>query len=495
VLELSKIEAGRTTLQPTTFDLHRLLLDVQDMFALKAEKKGLQLLFEQQTDVPRIVCADDVKLRQILINLLNNAVKFTTKGGVVVRVGSQQLAVGSGQSTVGSEQWAVSSQQLEDYRGETKIAHCSLPTVDCPLPTANLLFEVEDSGPGIAPEEIDTLFEAFGQTESGRQTKEGTGLGLPISRKFVQLMGGDMRVESQVGHGTLFMFEIQVEMPEGIEGTESVPDFSTRHVIGLEPGQPRYRILIVDDSRRNRQLVVKLLSDFSSPNLGSPRSGFDLREAENGQEAIEVWQAWNPHLIWMDMRMPAMDGYEATKEIRRLETGLPVQSRRQRLEPQGLEPGGSGSNDQFPMSSFQFQTKIIALTASAFEEERLEILEIGCDDYLRKPFRDTELFELMSKHIGVKFVYEEDSQGAESKEQVANEEGLTPEALAALPAEWLETLAQASVRADLSLLFEVIEKIHGYDARLADALAQLAEDFEYDEILALIQGTRKGGME
>ena len=197
--------------------------------------------------------------------------------------------------------------------------------------------------------------------------------------------------------------------------------------------------------------------------------GFDVREAENGQEAIDIWEAWEPHLIWMDMRMPVLDGYEATKRIKNEEL------RMKQGEGSAALRGGSP------------QTIIIPLTASSFEEERAVVLKAGCDDYLRKPFREAELFELMSKHIGVKFVYEEgEGQKVKGEGQKA-EEVLIPEALAALPAEWLETLKQGAERADLLSLSSVIEQIRGQDARLATALAQLAEDFEYDEILVLIQ--------
>jgi CheY-like chemotaxis protein len=265
-----------------------------------------------------------------------------------------------------------------------------------------------------------------------------------------------MRVKSEVGSGTLFSFEIQVQVVEATNLKSHIP---SRRVIALESGQPRYRILIVDDRWTNRQLVVKLLNPF----------GFELREAGNGQEAIEIWETWKPQLIWMDMRMPILDGYEATKRIRAM------------MQNQ--------------------ETAIIALTASSLEEERAVILDVGCDDYLRKPFREAELFELMSKHIGVKFVYEEGERPFDSVqdrlqvngEREKVEEGLTPEAVTALPAEWLTALKQGAEETDVEVLFEVIEQIRERDAALADALARLVEDFEYDEILATIQQTEKGG--
>jgi signal transduction histidine kinase len=186
VLDLSKIEAGRITLDKTLFDLDHLLNDMRDMFGLKAAEKGLHLLFERDDDVPQFVFTDELKLRQVLINLLNNALKFTKEGGVTLRVGTE------------SQESSARSLKLESLSPQ-------------PRSLISLYFEVSDTGPGIAADEMDQLFEAFAQTETGRQAREGTGLGLPISRKFVQLMGGEMRVESKVGLGTTLKFDIQVE--------------------------------------------------------------------------------------------------------------------------------------------------------------------------------------------------------------------------------------------------------------------------------------------
>ncbi len=420
VLDLSKIEAGRMTCDANNFDLHRLLHDVQDMFALKAEKKRLYLLFEQDEHVPRYVRTDEVKLRQVLINLLNNAIKFTEEGGVAVRI-----------------------DKLSDIS--------DMPDVSDRPEQTRLCFEIEDTGSGIAPEELDTVFEAFGQTETGRQSQEGAGLGLPISRKFVQLMGGDMQVNSELGHGTVFTFDIQAQV---VNEAEIMPQLSSRRrVIALEPGQPRYRILVVDDRQTNRQLVVKLLQPF----------GFELREAANGQEAIEFWETWKPHLIWMDMRMPVLDGYDATKRIRRAEER-------------------KSANTETPTP----HTAIIAITASSLEEDRAVVMNAGCDDYLRKPFREAELFALMSKHLGVKFVYEEGTRAIRETRHTTLEEMLGPEALAALPGEWLTTLAQGSQEANPELLYGVIEQIRRRDTALANALTRVVDDFEYGRILQSI---------
>jgi CheY-like chemotaxis protein len=382
---------------------------LEDMFQLKAEEKKLQLIFDRTPEVPRYARTDEVKLRQICINLLNNALKFTPEGGVSVRVG-----IGNGSSVMGDG-------------GDT--ANCQL------------IFEISDTGAGIAPEELDSLFEAFVQTKTGKESQEGTGLGLPISRKFVELMGGEMAVSSQVGIGTTFRFDIHASI---VSAKDIETKQAARRVIALEPNQPGYRILIVDDQPINRQLLVKLLNPL----------GFELAEASNGQEAIEVWDTFEPHLIWMDMRMPVMDGYEATKQIKSTTKG--------------------------------HATAIIALTASVLEEERNLVLSAGCDDFMRKPFREAEIFDSMSKHIGVRYVYEDSGQSDGSIALDGEANILTAAAFAALPVEWVANLQQAIPQGDLELIATIVEQIRTQNAPLAEAIEGCIDNFEYDKVLALI---------
>ncbi|QTA90979.1 hybrid sensor histidine kinase/response regulator [Desulfonema magnum] len=405
VLDFSKIDAGHACLSKTDFDLYRLLDYVEDMFRLKADKKRLQFFFERKPDVIRYIRTDEVKLRQVLINLLSNALKFTKAGSVSLRV---------------SAEGSPSSDTMAE--GQVRI-----------------WFEVRDSGPGIAPDELDSLFEAFVQTETGKYAQEGTGLGLSISRKFVQLMGGDIIVSSEVGQGTRFAFDIECEMAVtlGDQTSETI-----NHVTGLEPDHFRYRVLIADDEWNNRQLLLKMLKPL----------GFELREAVNGQEAIERWHKWNPHLIWMDMRMPVMDGYEATKQIKASAKGR--------------------------------DTAVIALTASAFEEERAAILSAGCDDFMRKPFRENEIFDMMKKHIGVRYVYEESI-----KQEVppVQDKEIMAETLAELSSDLLAVLEKASESGDTEMVNEVIADISAHNAALADGLTRLADNFAFEQILTLIQ--------
>jgi len=265
VLDLSKIEAGKIDLNCYEFDLLNLLETTRDMLQLNADAKGINLLFEWHPETPRYIQADERKLRQILINLLNNAIKFTTHGSVTVRVKPDE------------------SQ------------------------TPRLIFEIEDTGAGIKEEEFDTLFKPFTQTQIGIKSHEGTGLGLSISRKFVRLMDGDLNVTSQLGIGSIFSFNILYEPAK-----KSLPDQQvTKEVIGLAANQPDYRILVVDDNQDHRQVVVQLLESI----------GFDVQVAVNGKEAVEIWQDWQPDLICMDMQMSVLDGSQATQIIKSQDQG------------------------------------------------------------------------------------------------------------------------------------------------------------------------------
>ncbi len=431
VLEMSKIEAGRISLNENSFDLYHLLDTLEEMLQLKAESKGLQLIFDRTPDVPQYVKTDESKLRQVLINLLGNAIKFTHEGGVKLRV---------------AKELKVKRLNLEDSLNQQQSVN---------LQSAILHFEVEDTGPGIAPSELDSLFEAFVQTETGRKSPEGTGLGLPISRRFVRLMGGEITVSSSLGQGTIFKFDVQITLAEAIAIQTQQP---IRRVIGLEPNQPIYRILAVDDRWENRQLLIKLLTPL----------GFEVREAANGQEAVALWESWEPHLIWMDMRMPVMDGYEATRRIKA------------QLKGQA--------------------TAIIALTASAFEEERSLVLSAGCDDFVRKPFQEEVLFEKMAQYLGVRYTYQQrplptsppsaaphSSLTADSKTVAA----LIESGMAAMSAEWVIELYQAANQADDELIFQLIEQIPEQNAALAKALTDLVNNLRFDKIGSLAQQARE----
>ena len=406
VLDLSKIEAGRITLNPKNFDLHRLAIDIEDMLHLKAEAKNLQLSVEQIGEVPQYIRTDEVKLRQVLINLINNGIKFTDEGGISVRISSTLNS-----ATAAEEE------------------------------TATIKFEVEDTGAGIAEAEQDRLFEAFSQTETGKQAQEGTGLGLPISRQFVQLMGGDIDVISEVSKGTTFSFTIHATP---VTAADIETAIAKRRAIGLAPNPIQHRILIVDDKSLNRKLLIKLLSPF----------GFALKEASNGKEAIDIYNTWQPHLIWMDMRMPVMDGFTATKTIKATAT------------------------DPTPV--------IIALTASILEEEKAVVLSAGCDRFMRKPFREEEIFNALEEDLGVRFLYEElETQLPEIRES----QNSIQERVNALPSELKDNLKFALMTAKLPRISTAIANIGQVDDMLAKTIQKHCDRFEYQKVLSWLNET------
>ncbi|WP_192805010.1 ATP-binding protein [Noviherbaspirillum aerium] len=392
ILDLSKIEAGRMTLNDTVFNLPLLLDELEQMFLLGARQKQLKLVIERAPDLPLHVHADAVKLRQIVINLMSNALKFTAEGSVTLRVlrsGPHRLSI-----------------------------------------------TVSDTGPGIAADELETLGNAFVQASEGRRSKEGTGLGLVICNRFVKLMGGELRISSEIGKGSEFFFEVRITEIEH-PGRFAQLQAGGGRVIGLVPGQPRYRILAVDDLPDQRRLLCGLLGPL----------GFDMREAANGAEAIAAWEEWSPHLIWMDMRMPVLNGREATRRIKATEKGK--------------------------------STIIIALTASTFEDERDEILHAGCDDFLRKPFQEQALFTQLQQHLGVQFLYERPPADKTA-------EPIGAERIAALPAALQEKLSTALAGLDVEAIDLAIGEVRMVDPGAADALAMLAAGFDYGRMLALL---------
>jgi signal transduction histidine kinase/DNA-binding response OmpR family regulator len=412
ILDMSKIEAGRMTLDENDFDLRQMLATLEEMFQLKASSQGLQLIIEYSSQVPRYIKTDEKKLRQVLINLVGNAIKFTEQGFVRLRVSIDEAA----------SNFSYGLHAKNEPNPE-RIA---------------LAFEVEDTGMGIAADESETIFDAFVQTESGRKSQQGTGLGLSISRQFVQLMGGEITLTSELGKGTCFRFNILVSPSEiAIEESDNI----TRRVVGLEPGQPTYRILIVDDHPTNRQLLVQLLKPI----------GFLVKEAQNGRDAIAFCQSWQPHLILMDMKMPVMDGYQATQHIK------------------------STLQDQSPI--------IMALTASILKKERENVFIAGCDDLVDKPFREEVLFEKMAEYLGVRYLYQE----RQPLENQRDRDRIVAESLTVMPTEWIEQLQQAATLLDEPLLLSLIAQIPQEYSVLSQGLLERIDNFDFDEIVTLTQ--------
>ena len=415
ILDLSKLEADRTLAETNNFDLFDLLSTLEEMLRHKALSKNLQFRFEIAPDVPQYITADIKKLRQIIINLLSNAIKFTQKGHVILRVAVEESP--------------------ERESGEA--------------PSIALTFEIEDTGVGIAEDEIEDVFNAFVQSRSGQVAVGGTGLGLTISRQFAQLMNGGISVRSRLGQGSTFCFW----MPSQISAAVSVPAVEPqRQLIGLVPGQPTYRILIVDDQPENRLLLTRLMAQL----------GMEIREAIDGQEAVTLWQQWQPHLIWMDIRMPILDGYGATQQIRALAA---------EQQPSAVTP------------------IIIALTAQASKSDRTLALASGCNDFIVKPFKENLLYDKMAEYLNLQFVYAENLQLSGSQDLSAQTASptLVAEQLSAMPPEWLTALHLAAQACDEEEIEQLLEQIPEAHTTLAKQISQLTHDYQFGQIKRLLQ--------
>ena len=388
VLEISAIEAGRSESKAAAFALGELLGEIEDLMRPRAEGKGLAFEVDISPENPRYVLGDAHHLRQVLINLLANAVKYTDQGRVCLRV--------------------------------------------APLGQA-IAFAVGDTGQGIALTDQEKIFQAFYQTPAGIAKGEGTGLGLAISLEYARLMGGEISVESQTDAGSVFTLSVPLAAAAAPARSRSI---RRGPVLGLAAAAGQPRILVVDDQADDRNLVGQMLA----------LTGFDVRTAIDGQQAIDAFQEWQPRLIWMDMRMPVMDGYAATRRIREL-------------------PGGA-------------EVKIVALTASAFEEDRAAILAAGCDEMVKKPLEEQRLFEVMGELLGLRYRYGEDPAAA-------------PAALAAdldlseLPRDLVHQLRTAAEALDIGMTRQIVARLMESHPELAAPLDELVQGFRFDRIADL----------
>ena len=396
VLDMSKVEAGRMQLEPQAFDLHQFLRDLTTMTSMRAEAKGLHFLFEPGEALPRFVVSDEGKLRQVLINLLANAVKFTDEGGAALRA--------SGVVEPDGSRW--------------------------------LVIEVEDTGRGIPDDKLVAIFEPFVQACSSPEER-GTGLGLAISKRLVELMGGALELSSTLGEGSLF----RVRMPLVEASPHQIRARPTsRRIVGLAPGQRAdLRLLSVEDNTDNRGLLRAVLQNV----------GLDVREARNGAEGVDLFRQWRPHLIWMDIRMPVMDGRDAVARIRSL-------------------PGSE-------------HCRIIAVSASTFLEQVEAVIAEGFDDFLRKPYRELEVYEMLERHLGVRFAYEAE-QGSTPQPRPA----LDPAQIAELPSAWRRRLQDATLKGELDEMERLVDELAAREPGISEAMKALVLELEFERILELL---------
>lgn len=419
ILDISKIEAGRMTLEKNNFNFFQLVEDLENMMSLKALDKEIALTIDKSPDVPHYICTDEVKLRQILINLLDNAIKFTNEGGVTLHISSSDMNI---PDTASHEEMSQPVPSLNDMR--------------------SLHFEITDTGVGIAQENLDQIFEAFERLKNGKVVREGTGLGLTISNNFVALLGGELDLKSTVGKGSTFSFHIPVltvtesEIPEKAHPTR---------IVGLQSAHSDYRMLVVDDHVDNRKLLVTLLKPLK----------IELREATNGQEALDILENWRPHLIWMDLRMPVMDGFEAVKKIRE-----------------------SGSQVNQPV--------IIAVTAHVLQQSQQKIFSLGFDDIVIKPFKEDDIFNMLEKHLDIKLVYSDREKPAESINLKSKKQNLSPTAFKALPKEIVLNLQKSVNTLNIVATLEIVDEIKVQNEDLAETLSGLIRDYRFDIIQEML---------
>jgi PAS domain S-box-containing protein len=391
VLDLARIESGKTRLEPVEFDLGNLLTDLIDMLRIRAREKGLELRLDQSSSFPRFVRTDPAKLRQILINLINNAIKFTKHGYISIKL-------------------ALASHIKDNDFHE-------------------LLFSITDTGIGISKEDQKRLFQPFEQLGSALK-HEGTGLGLSIVNEYVKLLGGQISIESDTGTGSTFKFTIVCDPVNTISSANVPVKIDIPYKI---KNAENCRILIVEDHADNRAILSAILEPF----------GFQIREAADGQEGIEIAKSWMPHLIFMDRRMPHMDGLSATKAIRSLSPAV--------------------------------HPSIIAITAHAYSEEQQEMLDAGCDGFIAKPYKDHNIFDAIGKFLPVSIEYgiqkDDNDLLLSSSQDVISFESIEPATR--------ERLLRASHEGDIDQIREII----GLNPEIKSIILPLAEAYRFDLLM------------
>ncbi|WP_434424216.1 AAA family ATPase [Nannocystis pusilla] len=394
VLDLAKIEAGKLEITPKVIQVPAFLQTVLDMCRPRAEQKDLSFAFKRLGAPIQFIRADEKRLLQVLLNLIGNAIKFTASGGVTFVV------------------------DVYDVAGEPELCR--------------ILFQVHDTGPGIAPEHLSRLFQPFEQVGSGSSRSEGTGLGLSISRRIVDLMGGRIRVESQPGLGS--MFEVELRLERGLPEVVEAPRASAIRGYAGE----RRRILVVDDVADNRAVIRGLLQPL----------GFEVEEASSGEEALALAPSFRPALVVMDLVMPGLDGFESTARL----LALPDQG----------------------------ATVVLASSARLSQEERDRSLAAGCREFLPKPVQAEQLFELLERFLHLS--WERATDGPEADD---------PSAWEVPPAEVLRDLHDLAARGRLRELQEQARALGSADARWvpwSGHLGALAAGFQIRELLEFLAG-------
>lgn len=431
ILDISKIEARKLELYPKDFYFEAFLLGVKEICRIKAEQKEIDFHYQVLNQLPRALHTDEKRLRQVLINLLGNAIKFTEKGSVAFKVGML------GQSPSSEAQ---NSTKTEEHEDRSKADSLPSQTQNSKLKNWQIRFQVEDTGIGMQPEHLARIFLPFEQVGDSTHKVQGTGLGLTISHQIVTLMGGELQVESTYGQGSKFWFDL--DLPEATQGFELEQAKSAQIVIGYQ-GKNR-SVLIVDDRWENRSVIVNMLKPV----------GFEVFEAGNGQEGLEKAQADHPDVIITDLIMPVMDGLEMAQRLRQSDTLKDV--------------------------------IIFASSASVFSFDRQRSRDAGCHDFLPKPVQLDELFDQLKHYLGLEWIYgPTDATPSESQTSTpSTTELIFP------PVEELKVLYKAAKRGDIVGIQEEANRIKLLDLKygaFADRIHELAESFDDETIIKLVK--------
>ncbi|NEU71572.1 response regulator [Hassallia byssoidea VB512170] len=444
ILDISKIEAHQMELRPTDFYLPSLLQGVVEICRFKAQEKNIDFIYQPAANLPTGVTADDKRLRQVLINLLGNAIKFTDKGGVTFKVeviengewviGNRELVMGNRESVIGNKK-----EEFPTPNSPLPITHYPLPTPHSQFPITKIRFKIQDTGVGMSPIQIEKIFLPFEQVGDSTHQTEGTGLGLAISQKIVELMGSSIKVKSKFGVGSVFEFEIEFLIPDN--WTESNTITSGGRITGYSGS--RKKIMIVDDSWENRSVIVNLLEPL----------GFTIIEAANGEEGLEKASLYYPDLIISDLEMPRIDGWKMLKELR--------------------------TNQKFQ------ETIFIVYSASIFDINRQKSKVAVGDDFLAKPVQAAEIYRLLSKHLKLNWIYAE-----AQKEKVRSPKPETTGEIIIPPVDDLAMLIEYAKKGQIKGIQKELEKIYKMDENykpFVNHLNQLVKSFNIKKIRQFLQ--------
>ncbi|HIK13198.1 MAG TPA: AAA family ATPase [Oscillatoriaceae cyanobacterium M33_DOE_052] len=420
ILDLSKIEAGKMELHPKNFDLRELCQGVADICAIKAKQKGISFVYEATTSLPEYVYGDEKRLRQVLLNLLGNAVKFTDAGGVNFRVGVLE--------TRGSE-----------YQ---------------------IRFQIEDTGVGMTPEQLEKIFLPFEQVGEVRKREEGTGLGLAIGQKIASLMGSSLQVKSVPGEGSVFWLDVNLLGTDLLSAVEPADRSALSSPVGGPVGEDiiigfvgsQGRILVVDDIAQNRSSIANLLKPL----------GFQVAEATNGEEGLQVVAQFAPDAIIADLGMPVMDGAEMVRRLR-------------------------------ADASWQ-EVVAIASSAGVFPTEEQQSLDALFNDFLPKPILKTALLETLQRHLRLQWIYKTSEGIARTGDQETGSQGDGPQVSQSpnppLPPEELALLLDLALKGDVFAILDHAETIQTLEPNYLDFCQQIiayAKNFDTNHIVDFLK--------